>query len=352
MSQYLLDLLYSLETCLTCFQEPKFKINGRKFKILKLIGEGGFSYVYLVESETHERFALKKIQCPFGAESIQNGLREIDAYKQFRDCDYVINMVDSAVVQERQDGSKTIYILLPFYKNGNLQDKMEDKSIDNGSFEEYSLLKLFHEIALGLKSIHEAKIKTYGMSVDMIDDTDDSEVRLLQNQGEGASSSGTQLDTLEHYAHFDIKPANIMLDSQSRPIIMDLGSCKKARMHLQTRQQALELQDFAAENCTLPYRAPELFDVKTDSTVDERVDVWSFGCTLFACMYLISPFELQSSESGASLNMAICSGQYKFPNSPEYSEDLKGIVRKCLTVDPSQRPFIQEIIQDLETLLN
>ncbi|KAG1223053.1 hypothetical protein G6F68_020453 [Rhizopus microsporus] len=30
----------------------------------------------------------------------------------------------------------------------------------------------------------------------------------------------------------------------------------------------------------MPYRAPELFDVKTGTTLDEKVDIWSLGCTI------------------------------------------------------------------------
>jgi serine/threonine protein kinase len=33
-------------------------------------------------------------------------------------------------------------------------------------------------------------------------------------------------------------------------------------------------QDIAAEQSTMAYRAPELFDVKTGQTIDEKVDIW------------------------------------------------------------------------------
>jgi hypothetical protein len=33
-------------------------------------------------------------------------------------------------------------------------------------------------------------------------------------------------------------------------------------------------QDIAAEQSTMAYRAPELFDVKTGVTLDEKVDIW------------------------------------------------------------------------------
>ena len=51
----------------------------------------------------------------------------------------------------------------------------------------------------------------------------------------------------------------------------------RARVNIQNRQQALLEQDIAAEHSSMPYRAPELFDVKTGKTLDEKVDIWVRG---------------------------------------------------------------------------
>ena len=64
MAQYFFDLVYSLTNCITCFPgSPRLTINNRSFKILRLLGEGGFSYVYLVQDNTGQLYALKKIRC-------------------------------------------------------------------------------------------------------------------------------------------------------------------------------------------------------------------------------------------------------------------------------------------------
>lgn len=44
-------------------------------------------------------------------------------------------------------------------------------------------------------------------------------------------------------------------------------------------------QDIAAEQSTMAYRAPELFDVKTGITLDEKVDIWVRDGRIYA-----SPF--------------------------------------------------------------
>jgi serine/threonine kinase 16 len=65
-----------------------------------------------------------------------------------------------------------------------------------------------------------------------------------------------------------------MIDDNGEAILMDFGSAIRARIHVANRQQALTQQDIAAEQSTMPYRAPELFDVKTGTTLDEKVDIW------------------------------------------------------------------------------
>lgn len=65
-----------------------------------------------------------------------------------------------------------------------------------------------------------------------------------------------------------------MISDEGEPVLMDFGSAIKARIRVDTRQQALTQQDIAAEQSTMPYRAPELFDVKTGTTLDEKVDIW------------------------------------------------------------------------------
>jgi serine/threonine kinase 16 len=351
--------VYSIVSCLTCFQSPVLRVNRRKYKIVRLLGEGGFSYVYLVEDiDDGQNYALKKIRCPFGQESLQVAMSEVESYRIFHS-PRVIRALESAVVTD-PDGSKVVYIVLPFYQRGNLQDRINRNLMNNQHFEESELTRILVEICRGILVMHKHHLPSVESTVNL-EELDNSQVpdeneeqRLLSGVDSGTDIStvdATAMSEVVAFAHRDIKPANVMLSDQGTPILMDLGSCSRARMTLETRRKALELQDLAAEHCTLPYRAPELFDVKTGASVDERVDIWSLGCTLFSLMYSVSPFEMQTNETGASLSLAVANGQYKFPSEPNYSDQLKDIVRKCLTVDPQQRPFIDEILHDAQALL-
>lgn len=143
---------------------------------------------------------------------------------------------------------------------------------------------------------------------------------------------------------------------------MDFGSALPARIPIPNRSVALTQQDLAAEHCSMPFRAPELFDVrpyisppctqthsepaqvKTNLDLTEAVDIWSLGCTLFAMAYGTSPFETtQQSEHGGSIAMAVLNGKYAFPGDGTYSEGFKEIVKMCLVVKPEERPDINQV---------
>ena len=167
-------------------------------------------------------------------------------------------------------------------------------------------------------------------------------------------------------------------DTGTTPILMDLGSLAPSPTPITSRSLALQVQDTAAEHSTMPYRAPELFDVKTGTVVDTKVDIWSLGCTLFACLVGKSPFEMRSEETGGSLSICVLGGDWRFPderrnkdkgkgksqgngqangsgqggNDQEIiSESVKEVVRKCLKVEPAERPDIDEVISMVEDVV-
>jgi serine/threonine kinase 16 len=156
-------------------------------------------------------------------------------------------------------------------------------------------------------------------------------------------------------------------DDGATPILMDLGSIAPSPTPITSRSLALQVQDTAAEHSTMPYRAPELFDVKTDSVIDTKVDIWSLGCTLYACLVGKSPFEARSDETGGSLSICVLGGDWRFPDEgPQrgkqkapvpapgdeaISDAVKDVVRRCLTLEPSERPDVDELIAVVEEVL-
>ncbi|CAG8591468.1 1804_t:CDS:2 [Acaulospora colombiana] len=83
------DAIWALAGC-ACKPAATVKVNGRKYKIVRALGEGGFSFVYLAQDETTGReFALKKIRV-HNSEGVKGAMREIEAYRRFKLVSYSI----------------------------------------------------------------------------------------------------------------------------------------------------------------------------------------------------------------------------------------------------------------------
>lgn len=192
-----------------------------------LLLQGGFSYVYLVQdTSTSELLALKKIRCPFGQESVAHAMKEVEAYKLFTSSQHIIHSVDYAIASERNDpGSKTVYVLLPYYQRGNLQDMINANLVNLTKFPEKRLLELFLGVCRGLRDMH-VYAGGAGERMEMRTDGVDSNVEALKGRKRGAAGAddedeGEQARPLmrgeedtavvtggkeRSYAHRDIKP--------------------------------------------------------------------------------------------------------------------------------------------------
>lgn len=200
---------------------------------------------------------------------------------------------------------------------------------------------------------------------------DEQEEPLMPDEVTRAQEGKATGDT-RAYAHRDIKPGNIMVDDDGdTPILMDLGSLAPSPTPISSRSLALAVQDTAAEHSTMPYRAPELFDVKTGSVIDDKVDIWSLGCTMYACLVGKSPFEARSDETGGSLSICVLGGDWRWPGEGNAAKGkdkqqqlangdaaqggaaaadqypcaaIRDIVSRCLQVEPSERPDVDELM--------
>jgi serine/threonine kinase 16 len=91
-------------------RDATLKINGRSYRIEKLLGEGGFSFVYLIRDESSGRqCALKKILVTTGTQGVKEAMREVEAYRRFKHPN-IIRILDSAVVQDAEGDGKIIYL--------------------------------------------------------------------------------------------------------------------------------------------------------------------------------------------------------------------------------------------------
>lgn len=198
----------------------------------------GFSLIDLIENTTTKRkYAVKRITC-HSVEDEQNALKEIELCKRIKHenvihvIDYVINGTADIVI----NAISHVNIVLPYFKNGSLQDNLNFRARNKDYMPEGHVLQIFLGICEGLRAFHEAKP--------------------------------------DPLAHRDLKTANICMSDSMEPVIVDLGSTTEARIQICGQQDAQRLQDLAEERCSIVYRAPELFSVQSYCMIDERTDIW------------------------------------------------------------------------------
>lgn len=304
--------------------------NGKRIEIDRQIAEGGFSVVYsaIGYNGDSKQYAVKQVLCPEKA-FVQTCRAEVAMHRLFRHPNLmpILGMKMDTNGHYGEFKGTVCYMLFPFL-GSSLRGQITKR-------------RLLHEDApQGIRPWSEREIiEIFAGIVDG--------VKEMQDRG---------------YAHRDIKLENVLLDEMSKPVLMDFGSAGPVQTPIPTRTALMEAIDDAATNCTMSYKAPELFEGGArygESDLDGRVDVWSLGCVLFGMMYGASPFE--SEFRGERVQIVDCSylrvlGRIPTP-SPEtelgrrYKPELMQAVRWMLNQDRAKRPTIREVAHRVDELL-
>ncbi|CAM9204260.1 unnamed protein product, partial [Ascophyllum nodosum] len=270
------------------------------------IAEGGFSFVYRARhASTGEHYALKKILCQVD-EQRELALAEMRAHREFTHPN-LMPLLDCSIVSVPQ--GEAAFMLFPFMDR-SLRVLIDARVLGEGPpILEVEALALFIGVCRGVSALHQHQ---------------------------------------PSWAHRDIKPENVMLRRDGTPVLMDLGSVAPAYRRVEGRTDALAVQDEASRHSTIPFRAPELFDVASDAVLDQRTDVWSLGCVLYALRYGFSPFECEFVGNGG-VRVVECSflrviGPVNFPPDGRVSQRYEELVMFALEQDPLKRPFVEQVL--------
>lgn len=251
------------------------EFNGYKF--IEFISNGAFSVVAKVQDiENGKYYAAKVISMTDMEERnlIKTISNEINILRSIEHPN-IISIYETFFIQSG-NGENMFVIVTDYCPNGDLVQYISNTGFKN----DQELKEIEYEILIGLEYLHDQGI-----------------------------------------AHCDIKPDNILLDENMKPIICDFGLSK-----------FVDQENEGIINGALQYSSPELFE---NGDVDYlKADVWAIGITF----YIIS--ELKLPYIGGT---TIKTGKLSINSA---NESLNKFVEKCTKMNPEERPSVYELLDD------
>src|SRR5690554_6153462 len=246
------------------------------FRLEEVIGEGGMGKVFYAEDTSAKRKVAFKVINPLLMKDPANRKRFTTEGKTLLS----LNHPNIVKVYETGEAENTGFIAMEYLPNGTLKDFIQKEyPVDLNKIKKFSL-----QICEGIKEIHNNGI-----------------------------------------IHRDLKTNNIMLDESENIRIMDFGLSKSSLVSTMT--------SLGSVLGTLGYVAPEQV---TNSQVDLRADIFSFGVILYELCTNQLPFK---GENEIALIHSLFNTIPQVPSSinkniPSFIDD---VVEKCLKKEPDRR---------------
>jgi len=272
---------------------PPAEISG--YSLEKFLGQGAYGEVWsATDLKTGKKVAVK-FYTQQTADDVQMLAQEVEKLLALSTDRYVVQLLDVGW------NSTPPYYVMDYLEHGSLEDRLQREV----RLAPEDAVEMFEELAQGLMHLH----------------------------GKGI-------------LHCDLKPANVLLDQDSKPRVADFG------------QSRLSTEDTGALG-TLYYMAPEQADL--EAVPDARWDVYGLGAMLYCMLTGSPPFrsaklteQIESSEKIGQRLEAYRSALKSAPSPtdhrglPGVDRALVEIVDRCIAVDPATRfHSIQSVIQAL-----
>jgi serine/threonine-protein kinase len=281
------------------------------YEICSLLGKGGMGEVYLAEDILlHRKVALKIL--PVEVAANQDRMRR---FEQEAQAAAALNHPNIAHIYEMGKSENTHFIAIEHIDGDTLRDKIHREKAPLPE-----LLQYLTQVAEGLSKAHAAGI-----------------------------------------VHRDLKPDNIMITRDDYAKILDFGLAKlvdpqRPEDSSGTAPGEAETAVMAKHSLagtvmgTAGYMSPEQAEGKVNE-IDQRSDIFSFGCILFEAVTGRKPFVDESVVK--SLHKVVSAAPPIKDLNPSVPSDLQRIVSRCLATDREERyQTIKEVALELKEVLH
>ena len=257
------------------------------YTILEQVGKGGFGVVYKAIHHTKERVEALKVlfsKTPILTSYFQNEVHLIARLRH----------PNIATLYEAQLSTPPLYYTMEFVEGQRLNEYLGE-----------------HDVALAER------------------------IQILQTVARAVEYAHQQ-----GVVHRDLKPQNILLDTDGVAHIVDFGIAKKLGLSHEADATLQEGERHEGPLGTVGYIAPEQ---ATGGDVDARADIFALGALLFHC--ITGEPARHASEAPHVLELL----RQRELNRPE---DLAAIIARCVARSPEQRyPTCAALVADIDNFL-
>jgi serine/threonine-protein kinase len=262
---------------------------GGRYRVIKLLGEGGMGAVYLGEqmiAGTAKKFAIKTLHT-----HLSHDPKILARFE--RECGTVAGLSHPNIIQlvdfgKTEDG--TLYMVMEFVEGRSLATLLEEKR----SLEPKRASHILQQICDALAEAH----------------------------GHGI-------------VHRDLKPDNIVLTERAKDFVkvLDFGIAKRGDDALAKEEQKLTQQGTVLG--TPPYMSPEQF---TGKPIDLRSDLYSIGVIAYEMLAGHLPFNANTPWEWATQHMTVPPvALATAPSGEPIPASMRAAVMKALEKDPLKR---------------
>lgn len=278
--------------------------HSNQFRIVGLLGRGGFGEVYLAREDRAERHVAIKVILP----KFNSDKKMLRRFKG----EYILGtrlshpgLVQMYDLAETPEGIH--YIVMEYLQGENLHTRMDKAEKSEGQLGVESALHLAWQISSLFAQLHERRI-----------------------------------------IHRDLKPGNIMvvpdptIHGGERHKLLDFGIAKLTDAD-RARNLDIDIQTSAGVQLgTVPLMSPESF--RQGQAQGPETDVYALGCMLYRCIAGNYPF---TSEANSDIEVAT-RHLYDDPipltsEDPSVPQDVADIIHRMLDKERVKRPSMQEI---------